>query len=147
MCGLLKSWVHAETQLQSQMSSTGTATAKCVNGVAVLPDTSLRYDCSNIDLQSFVSLDELNSIYGTITDNTNDVWGWTDPATCREFALLGMLSGLAIVEITDPLDYIYTGKLPPHDEDSIWRNVKTYRNHAFVVSESPRHGMQVRIFS
>lgn len=145
MCGFLKSLAPAETQLRSQKSGTvAAAAAKCVNGVATIPGTSRQYACSKINLQSFVSLVELNDLYGSPTDRTSDVWGWTDPKSCREFALLGMESGLAIVEITNPFDYTYTGKLPPHDEDSFWRNVKTYRNHAFVVSESPRHGMQVR---
>lgn len=137
MCGFLKDALPAETK----MTSVRTATP-CINGYAVTSDQ--KYECSNIDLMSFVGLKELNAVDGKATDKTNDVWGWTDPETCREIAILGMASGTAFVDVTDPTNNVYLGKLPAHGGvSSDWRGIKTYKNHAFIVSEYGKHGMQV----
>ena len=104
---------------------------ECSNGMAGA------YACGNIDLESVVSLDDLR------TANTNDVWGWTDPSNGREYALAGTHSGTGFVDITDPDDPILLGKLLTASGNSIWRDIKVYNNHVFVVSESGGHGMQV----
>jgi choice-of-anchor B domain-containing protein len=47
------------------------------------------------------------------------------------------------VDITDPVNPIYLGKLPTHTDSSTWRDIKVYNDHAFIVSEAGGHGMQV----
>ena len=77
---------------------------------------------------------------------TNDVWGWTDAMTGKEYALVGMSNAASFVDISDPLNPIYLGKLPLHEgaRPSTWRDIKVYKDHAFIVSDgSGRHGMQV----
>lgn len=69
--------------------------------------------------------------------------GWTDPETSREYALVGLTTGTAFVDITDPATPLYLGLLPTATSSSIWRDIKVYSNHAFVVSEARRHGIQV----
>jgi choice-of-anchor B domain-containing protein len=95
------------------------------------------YPCNGIGLLSNVSLIEMSANDG------NDSWGWTDPDTGNEYALMGLNNGTAFLDITDPLNPVYLGKLPTHTTSSIWRDVKTYSNHAFIVSEANGHGMQV----
>ena len=73
----------------------------------------------------------------------SDIWGWTDEASGREFALLGLSDGTAFVEITDPGNPVYLGKLDTHTTNSSWRDIKTYQNHAFIVAEASNHGLQV----
>ena len=74
----------------------------------------------------------------------NDIWGWTDSASGREFALFGRTSGTAFVEITDPRNPEYLGNLPSTTGSSIWRDIKTYQNYAYVVSDNNGpHGLQV----
>jgi choice-of-anchor B domain-containing protein len=73
----------------------------------------------------------------------NDSWGWTDPQSGKEYALVGLSNGTAFIDISDPIDPQYLGKLPTHTDPSIWRDIKVYDNHAFVVSEASGHGMQV----
>ena len=99
--------------------------------------TAAGYPCNGIDLLANVSLLEMNAKDG------NDSWGWTDPDTGNEYALMGLNNGTAFLDITDPLNPVYLGKLPTHTTSSIWRDVKTYNNHAFIVSEANGHGMQV----
>ena len=95
------------------------------------------YPCSGYNLQSELSLSALSAGGG------NDSWGWTDPSTGKEYALIGLNNGTAFIDISNPTSPIYLGKLPTHTSNSLWRDVKTYNNHAFIVSEANGHGMQV----
>ena len=103
----------------------------CVNGLAS------GYPCRNVDLAAFLPLSAIGG--GT----SNDVWGWTDPQTGREYALLGRSSGMSVVDIATPTAPVYLGNLPTHSVNSTWRGIKVYADHAFVVSEAGGHGMQV----
>ena len=73
----------------------------------------------------------------------NDSWGWTDPDDGTEYAIIALDNGTAFFDISDPVNTVYLGKLPTHTSATIWRDVKTYNNHAFIVSEASGHGMQV----
>ncbi len=95
------------------------------------------YPCNNVDMMSFLPL---SSIGG---GEANDIWGWTDPLTGNEYALIGKTNGTAFIDITEPEHPHYLGSLPTHTENSSWRDVKTYDNHAYIVSEASGHGMQV----
>lgn len=126
----------------------------CTDGKAF----NARYDCQNVHMWSRLSTQQLG------TDRLNDVWGWEDQVTGSRYALVGLTEGTAFVEITNPADPYIVGKLPEHvhesdehahkrrtaavahhpeEQHSVWRDIKVYQNHAFVVSESDQHGMQV----
>lgn len=107
------------------------AQTPCENG------TAGQYPCNGLDLLSRISL----STFGS--DRGNDSWGWTDPLDGKEYALMGLGNGTAFVDITDPVNPIYLGKLPTHTDSSTWRDIKVYNDHAFIVSEAGGHGMQV----
>jgi len=96
------------------------------------------YPCERIDLQSFMPLSELDDAPGL-----NDIWGWVDPVTNKEYAIVGMLDGTAFVDVTSPNAPIYLGELPTHTIASTWRDIKVYSDHAFIVSEADDHGMQI----
>ena len=103
----------------------------CENGMAG------EYPCNGFDLQSFISLEEMDAIRG------NDSWGWTDPDNGDEYAIMGVKNGTVFIDISDPINPIYLGKLPTHTDNSTWRDIKVYQNYAFIVSEASNHGMQV----
>ena len=64
--------------------------------------------------------------------------------TGREYALIGMTFGTAFVDVSSPSVPVYLGELPTSSTfGSTWRDVKTDGDHAFIVSEARRHGMQV----
>ena len=105
--------------------------AECEDGMAG------DYACSNVDLVSHISVEEMGSNRG------NDIWGWTDPQGGAEYALVGMDDGTVFVNIADPASPMNLGKLPTTTDPSTWRDIKTYQNHAFIVSEAGGHGMQV----
>ncbi len=103
----------------------------CVNG------TAGDYSCNGYDLQSFIPFSTFNAESG------NDSWGWTDPQDGTEYALMGLNNGTVFIDISDPVNPVYLGKLPTHTTSTTWRDVKVYNNHAFIVSEAGGHGMQV----
>ncbi|MFT4722732.1 MAG: choice-of-anchor B domain-containing protein [Flavobacteriales bacterium] len=104
----------------------------CENGMAGI------YPCDNVDLMSTISLSELGGV-----QNMNDIWGWTDSDSGREFALIGMRNGTSFVEVTDPVNPLVIGFLATATTNSLWRDVKVFNDYAFVVSEAGGHGMQV----
>ncbi|MDC1030208.1 choice-of-anchor B family protein [Flavobacteriaceae bacterium] len=95
------------------------------------------YPCSNYSLLNRINLTVLQS------DFANDNWGWTDPETGKEYVLQGLNDGTAFVDISSPTMARYIGKLPTATEESTWRDIKVYNNHAFIVSEAADHGLQV----
>lgn len=107
------------------------AQTPCVNGMAGI------YPCSGYDMMAHLDLNTLNASSG------NDSWGWTDPSDGKEYALMGLNNGTAFIDISDPVNPVYLGKLPTHSGNSTWRDIKVYKNHAFIVSEDTCHGMQV----
>lgn len=95
------------------------------------------FPCDNYDLQSRITPGQMDASFA------NDSWGWVDPDNGTEYALIGLSNGTAFIDISDPINPIYLGKLPTHTSSSTWRDLKVYNNHAFVVSEAGGHGMQV----
>ena len=58
--------------------------------------------------------------------------------------MVGLTNGLSIVEITDPANPVFRGKLPTVTGNRAWRDIKVYKDHAFIVSDvNGAHGMQV----
>ena len=98
---------------------------------------ALGFPCSGYDLQDSLSNSDLDTSF------VNDSWGWTDPLDGKEYALVGLRNGTAFIDISNPNEVVYLGKLPTHTDESIWRDIKVYQNYAFVVSEASGHGMQV----
>lgn len=109
------------------------AQTPCENG------TAGQFPCNGLDLQSRIGL----SVFAS--DRGNDSWGWTDPQDGKEYAIMGLGNGTAFVDISDPVNPVYLGKLPTHTGSSTWRDIKVYSDHAFIVSDinSGSHGMQV----
>ncbi|MEM9363202.1 MAG: choice-of-anchor B family protein [Bacteroidota bacterium] len=95
------------------------------------------YPCNGIDLLFRMPLDAFGA------ERANDIWGWTDTTTNREYALIGLDNGTAFVDITDTENPIYLGKLLTATSASVWRDLKVYQNTVYIVAEAASHGMQV----
>ncbi|NNF03519.1 MAG: choice-of-anchor B family protein, partial [Rhodothermales bacterium] len=105
------------------------------------------FDCSEVDLLSFVPTSILRAPEHARGVRTNDNWGWTDPQTGREYALVGRNDGTSFIDITDPSNPVLIGDLPKPwgtPPSQLWRDIKTYRNHAYIVADGAGdHGMQI----
>jgi choice-of-anchor B domain-containing protein len=113
----------------------GAQSFQCENG------TAGPFPCKNVDLESMVPLG------GAGLGSGNDVWGWTDPQTGREYGIVASALATSFVDVTDPKNPRTVGYLPtetnPLPDFILWRDVKVDGNYAFVVSEITGHGMQV----
>jgi choice-of-anchor B domain-containing protein len=134
---------------ESNTSSEAPSYTPCSNG------KSEEYACKNIDLYAHVEISELSG------DELSDIWGWIDPETGKEYAILGLINGVDIVDVTDPSDPWVVGFIPEpgasqtksvtfqaHDDggglkgDSPWRDMKVHRNTLYIVSEQAGYGLQ-----
>jgi len=69
----------------------------------------------------------------------NDCWGYVSPSG-REYAIIGLSHGTGFAEITDPDNAAVVGYIA--GPQSIWRDIKTYGQYAYAVSEGGS-GIQV----
>ena len=67
----------------------------------------------------------------------NDVWGYVDEDK-GEYAIVGLVNGISIVDVTDPSILIEKAFIP--GPTSIWRDIKTYGRYAYVVHDSFTEG-------
>ena len=71
------------------------------------------YACKNVDLMDQVGMAQLGLSF------VNDTWGWTDPKTKRQIALVGGIEGTVFVDVTDPKRAKVLGILPAHTLDPL----------------------------
>ncbi|MGB1050213.1 MAG: choice-of-anchor B family protein [Rhodothermales bacterium] len=101
------------------------------------------FPCDGVDVMSFVSMDDLGADRGI---RTNDIWGWEDEETGREYAIVGLSNATSFVDVTDPFNPRVLGTLRMTETANmaVWRDMKVYRNHAYIVSDGAgQHGMQI----
>ena len=113
------------------------AVTPCEGGMAGL------YPCQGLNLVSNVPPHLLRP--GKPSQPVNDIWGWTDPVTGTEYALIGRQDGLSIVDLSEPLEPTVIAFLPsavPYP--SLWRDMKVYADHVYVVADNASgHGVQI----
>ena len=63
----------------------------------------------------------------------NDIWGYVD-SSGNEYAIVGLREGVSFVDVTDPTTPNEIFFIP--DVYSIWRDIKTWNNYAYVTTES-----------
>ena len=96
------------------------------------------FSCSGISLRKRVSLEDMGGTTGS------DIWGWVDPLSGNEYALMGMTNGTAFVDVTDPENPVFFGLLPTETVAASWRDIKVYQDYAYIVADGAgAHGMQV----
>jgi choice-of-anchor B domain-containing protein len=122
------------------LQSVSAAVTQCTQGAAG------RFPCRNLDFQSQVPLTQFSSA----PISAANVWGFVDLNDDREYAVLGLRNGTAIVEVTDPVNPREVVTIPGNP--SPWREVKVYqafdaganrwRAYAYVTTEAANSGLQ-----
>ena len=115
------------------------ATQRSSSSATCTDSTADGYPCDDVDLLSHLALGDLS----TVPYNAADVWGFVDLNTEREYALLGLVDGLAVIDVTDPGTPFEVGTVG--GATSGWRDVKVtqrfdhdahrWRTHAYVSTE------------
>ena len=67
-------------------------------------------------------------------ERLNDIWGYVAPDG-TEYALVGTRLGTSIVSLADPANPLEVAKI--NGDESVWRDLKTWNNYAYVTTDSP----------
>jgi choice-of-anchor B domain-containing protein len=114
---------------------------KCTDGKVGL------FECKDVELLAFLPNSMLTAKDRARGIRLNDNWGWTDPQTGREYALVGRTDGTSFVDITNPSNPVLVGDMPQplgSPPSPTWRDMKVYKNHVYVVADAAgAHGIQV----
>jgi choice-of-anchor B domain-containing protein len=84
-------------------------------------------------------LARIDSLPGT----GNDVCGYTEPGTGREYAIIGTSFGTGVYNVTDPAQPHITGFIV--GPQSPWRDFASYRNYLYIGSEGNGGGGGIQI--
>jgi choice-of-anchor B domain-containing protein len=123
------------------LQATQVVSATCLQGFAA------QFPCRNIDFQGQIALGQFSS---TPTSAAN-LWGFVDLNDNREYGVIGLRNGTAIVDVSDPAHPREVATIPGNT--STWREVKIYqvrdtaanryRTYAYICTEAPNSGIQV----
>jgi choice-of-anchor B domain-containing protein len=95
-----------------------------------------------ICLPLFASAQNVNTVQrskSTVTNQTlANVYGYA--ANGKEYALLGASQGMIIADVTNPDIPVQITQIP--GASSLWKEIKTYKNFAYIVSEGGQ-GVQI----
>ncbi|GGW72591.1 choice-of-anchor B family protein [Alteromonas halophila] len=115
--------------------------AACTNG------ESAGFKCNNLSLLGHVPLSELP----TGSSSASDIWGHVDLNTMREYAIIGLRRGVAVVDVTDPTSPAVIGSIS--GTSTTWRDIKVYqyykhnarewRAYAYVTADLASDGLRV----
>ncbi|MGQ8367019.1 choice-of-anchor B family protein [Glaciecola sp. 1036] len=94
------------------------AAAECIDG------TASGYNCENVSLLSHVPLSELP----TNSNSANDIWGHVDLNDMREYALIGLQNGVAVVDVTNPQAPVVIGSVA--GQNTTWRDIKVHQYYS-----------------
>jgi choice-of-anchor B domain-containing protein len=130
-----------DTSPAQALQSTQFAPATCVQGFAG------QFPCRNIDFQAQIALNQ----FSTVPTSAANLWGFVDLNDNREYAVIGLRNGTAVVDVTNPASPREVVTVPGNP--SPWREVKIYqhfeaatnqyRAYAYVSTEAPGSGIQV----
>ncbi|NND71935.1 MAG: choice-of-anchor B family protein [Rhodothermales bacterium] len=132
-------WADAELVVNNtgEFASLVGEEVKCEDGAAA------SFGCSDVDMLSFLAREDVGADRGI---QMSDVWGWTDPQTGSEYAIVGRTDGTSFIDLSDPYNPVYLGDLPKTAtaNQSLWRDIKVYRDHAFIVADGAgAHHLQI----
>lgn len=131
-----KIWLKTYTKLTAAPSPP----AECVDGMAG------SNPCHNIDRVAQIPL----SSFSSNPSSANDIWGFVDLNNQREYALIGLRNGTAIVDLSDAENPEEVGHIPAGI--STWRDIKVYQHfdevdqrykaYAYITTEAAQ-GLQI----
>lgn len=134
----LQEFVAEQKQLRASKKS-----APCVNGQSDM------FACDNLDLLSQISIDDLGAAGANRA--ANDVWGFVDLNTDREYAFIGVNVATAVVDVTQADNPVIVGRIP--GQDTVWRDIKVYQfydrtarrwnAYAYVTADSANEGVVI----
>jgi choice-of-anchor B domain-containing protein len=130
-----------DTSVAEALQATQAVPAGCVQGFAG------QFPCRNVDFAAQVALSQ----FSTVPASAANLWGFVDLNDQREYAVIGLRNGTAVVDVTDAASPREVDTVPGNA--SAWREVKIYqhfdaianrwRAYAYISTEAPGSGLQV----
>ena len=71
----------------------------------------------------------------------NDIWGYTD-CESNEYAIIGSADMIHFVDITEPNNLVEINRFVG-GQTTTWRDIKTYRDRAYAVSDATTEGLMI----
>ena len=126
---------------QHEELQAGFAAAPCQNG-------SVRgLACTQVDLLSHLAFADISRRPAA----SNDVWGFVDLNSGREYAIIGFNSGTAFIDVTDPENPLELGFVD--GQNASWRDIKVHqqfdsaaqrwRAYAYITTDGSTDGLFV----
>jgi choice-of-anchor B domain-containing protein len=80
----------------------------------------------------------------TGTGGIADVWGWVDPETKDEYAIVGGEGGPHFFNVTDPRNPVDLGSVPTKPQAGLmWLEMEVFKNHLYWVCDLQACGLNV----
>jgi choice-of-anchor B domain-containing protein len=132
--------VSSKLKAVRRMQSVQTA-SNCIDGSAA------GFSCNNIALLGRLTLSELPTSSGA----ANDIWGHVDLNDMREYAIIGLQRGVAVVDVTNPESPQVVGAI--NGQATTWRDIKVlqyfdtdlqrFKAYAYSGGDSVTEGLSV----
>lgn len=110
-----------ESQRMRKLTAQVRRTEKSQAAAPCVGNLSGGFPCQSMSLLSHLAFDVLKPT----STRGNDVWGFTDLNTGREYAFIGIENGVAILDITDPTAPEQVGA--PTGTGTTWRDIEVYQ--------------------
>jgi choice-of-anchor B domain-containing protein len=113
----------------------------CIDGFAG------QFPCHNMSLLAHIPVSD----FPTNSTNANDIWGHVDLNTMKEYALLGLRRGIALVDVSDPINPIIINAI--QGQNTTWRDIKVlqyfnpdankWEAYAYATADSTSEGLSI----
>ncbi|MBA2612113.1 MAG: choice-of-anchor B family protein [Bacteroidetes bacterium] len=90
------------------------------------------YSASNFTMISLISPETYTNSYN---DKYSGCWGWYQASKNKEYAIAGSSSGTFWIDVTVPATPTVSAFRPGKINTTVWREIKTYQNYCYVVSD------------
>lgn len=113
----------AESARMRKLSAEVTASEKSHAAAPCASGQSAGFACQAVGLHSHLGLADLQPA----STSGNDVWGFTDLNTRREYAIMGLSHGIAVIDITNPQAPEQVGMAT--GSNTTWRDITVYQRY------------------
>ncbi len=103
---------------------------------------SIKYNAQNVSLLGTWDEPTLLPNGSFVNNRYSSCWGYAQKG--REYAIVGMHTGAAIVDITNPKTPKKVAFIKGRRDKCVWREYKTYKNYLYCISDdSPPNSFQI----
>ena len=129
------------------LASTMAATAQSHAGAPCTGGSSSGFACDGVGLLAHAALQDMEPAAG----RASDIWGFVDLNTAREYVIVGLQTGVAVFDVSNPEMPVQVGSA--EGTASTWRDIKVlqqfdaqarrWRAYAYITADNVPDGLLV----